>query len=127
MIPVACALIEDELGRLLIAKRPEGKCLGGLWEFPGGKLENGESPEMALRRELREELRIETEILEVLEPVEHHYDKFSICLIPCRTKILAGIPYPTEHSEIAWLHPGQIDLENLAPADIPILAKISSS
>ena len=127
MIPVACALIEDELGRLLIAKRPEGKCLGGLWEFPGGKLENGESPEMALRRELREELRIETEILEVLEPVEHHYDKFSIYLIPCRTKILAGIPDPTEHSEIAWLHLDQIDVNTLAPADIPILAKISSS
>ena len=127
MIPVACALIEDELGRLLIAKRAEGKCLGGLWEFPGGKLEIGESPEMALMRELREELRIETEVLEVLEPVEHHYDKFSICLIPCRTKILAGIPDPTEHSEIAWLHLGQIDVNTLAPADIPILAKISSS
>jgi 8-oxo-dGTP diphosphatase len=127
MITVACALIEDELGRLLIAKRPVGKCLGGLWEFPGGKLENGESPDMALRRELREELRIETEILEVLEPVEHHYEKFSIRLIPCRAKILAGTPDPTEHSEIAWHHPDQIDVSTLAPADIPILAQVPRS
>lgn len=126
MILVACAVIQDELGRLLIARRPEGKCLGGFWEFPGGKLEDGESPADALRRELREELQIDTEISDVLEPVEHHYENFSIRLIPCRTKILAGDPDPTEHSEIAWLRADQIDVKTFAPADVPILRQIST-
>jgi len=84
MIPVVCALIEDKLGRLLIAKRPERKCLGGLCEFLGGKFENGESPELALRRELREEL----------DPVEHHYENFSLRLIPCRAKSSLGFLIP---------------------------------
>jgi ADP-ribose pyrophosphatase YjhB (NUDIX family) len=60
----------------------------------GVKLENGESPEMAMRRELREELRLETEILEVLDPVEHQYEKFSIRLIPCRAKSSLGFLIP---------------------------------
>ncbi len=82
MIPVACAIIEDEVGRVLLAKRPEGKCLGGFWEFPGGKIEAGESAEAALVRELEEELLIQTQVFQKLESVEHHYEKFSIRLIP---------------------------------------------
>ena len=124
MIPVACAIIQDDHGRLLIARRPEGKCLGGFWEFPGGKLEAGESPAEALCRELREELQIEAEITEILEPVEHHYEEFSICLIPCLAKILSGKPDPTEHTEIAWLQSDEIDLNTMAPADVPILRQI---
>lgn len=125
MIPVACAIIQDDHGRLLIARRPEGKCLAGFWEFPGGKLEAGESPAEALCRELREELRIETEITDILEAVEHDYEEFSVRLIPCIAKILAGKPEPTEHTEIAWLQPDQIDLNTMAPADVPILRQIA--
>ena len=125
MIPVACAIIQDDHGRLLIARRPEGKCLAGFWEFPGGKLEAGESPAEALCRELREELRIETEITDMLEEVEHDYEEFSVRLIPCIAKILAGKPEPTEHTEIAWLQPDQIDLNTMAPADVPILRQIT--
>lgn len=125
MIPVACAIIQDDHGRLLIARRPEGKCLAGFWEFPGGKLEAGESPAEALCRELREELRIETEITDMLEEVEHDYEEFSVRLIPCIAKILAGKPEPTEHTEIAWLQPDQIDLNTMAPADVPILRQIA--
>ena len=89
MISVVCAIIEDEAGRYLLAKRPEGKCLGGFWEFPGGKLEQGETIEAALIRELQEELGIQTEVFEILEKVEHHNEKSSIRLIPCRARILS--------------------------------------
>lgn len=136
MIKVVCGVIENELGQLLIARRPEGKSLGGFWEFPGGKIEEGESPEAALRRELQEELLIETEIFQVLPPVEHHYHSslppspdtvphpISILLIPCRARIVSGVPHPTEHSEIAWRSPSEIDVSTLAPADIPILRSL---
>jgi 8-oxo-dGTP diphosphatase len=125
MIPVACALIADELGRYLLAKRPSGKPLAGFWEFPGGKLEDGESVAEALSRELQEELAIETEVFQTLEPVEHHYENLSICLIPCRAKILSGTPTPLEHSEFGWFRVGEIDVETLAPADVPVLAMIA--
>ena len=126
MISVVCAIIEDEAGRFLLAKRPEGKCLGGFWEFPGGKLEEGESIEAALVRELQEELLIQTEIFQILEMVEHHYEKSSIRLIPCRTRILSGIPTALEHSEIGWFSVHQIDRSSLAPADVPILAMLAT-
>jgi len=126
MIPVACALIQDDVGRLLIARRPEGKALAGFWEFPGGKIEIGESPADALERELNEELLIETEVFEILDPVEHHYRDFSIRLIPCRARILSGVPVPVEHSEIAWVSIDEIAVDLLAPADVPILAQIVS-
>ena len=126
MIPVVCAIIEDEAGRFLLAKRPEGKCHGGFWEFPGGKLEEGESVEAALIRELQEELLIQTEIVQILQPVEYHYEKSSICLIPCRARILSGIPTALEHSEIGWLSAHQIDRSSLAPADVPVLAMLTA-
>jgi 8-oxo-dGTP diphosphatase len=125
MISVVCAIIEDEAGRFLLAKRPEEKCLGGFWEFPGGKLEEGESVEAALIRELQEELLIQAEVFQILEPVEYHYEKSSICLIPCRARILSGIPTALEHSEIGWFSVHEIDRSNLAPADVPILAMLA--
>lgn len=124
MICVTCAIIENENGRVLLAKRAEGKSLGGFWEFPGGKIEAGESAEAALVRELEEELLIQTQVLQTLEAVEHHYEKFSIRLIPCRAKILAGVPTPTEHSEIGWFPLQEIAIETLAPADVPILGQL---
>jgi 8-oxo-dGTP diphosphatase len=124
MIPVACAIIEDAEGRILLAKRPEGKCLGGFWEFPGGKIETGESASDALVRELVEELLIQTEVTQALDPVEHHYEEFSIRLIPCRAKILSGIPTPTEHSDLGWFPIQEIPIETLAPADVPVLEQL---
>jgi 8-oxo-dGTP diphosphatase len=126
MISVVCAIIEDEAGRFLLAKRPEGKCHGGFWEFPGGKLEEGESIEAALVRELQEELLIQTEVFQILEMVEHHYEKSSIRLIPCRARILSGIPTALEHSEIGWFSVHQIDRSSLAPADVPVLAMLTA-
>ena len=124
MISVACAIIQDSAGRFLLARRPDGKSLAGFWEFPGGKLESGESALEALCRELKEELLVETLVFERLESVEHHYDNFTICLIPCRARILSGVLTPTEHSEIGWFHIKDIDLNSLAPADVPILSQI---
>ena len=126
MISVVCAIIEDEAGRFLLAKRPEGKCLGGFWEFPGGKLEEGESIEAALVRELQEELLIQTEIFQILEVVEHHYEKSSNRLIPCRARILSGVPTALEHSEIGWFSNHEVDRSALAPADVPILAMLAT-
>ena len=124
MISVVCAIIEDDAGNYLLAKRPEGKCLGGFWEFPGGKLEQGEKIEAALIRELQEELLIQTEVFEILEKVEHHDEKFSIRLIPCRARILSGIPTALEHSELGWFSTHEIDRSTLAPADVPVLAML---
>ena len=126
MISVVCAIIEDDAGSYLLAKRPEGKCLGGFWEFPGGKLEQGEKIEAALIRELQEELLIQTEVFEILEKVEHHDEKFSIRLIPCRARILSGVPTALEHSEIGWFSVHEIDRSSLAPADVPILAMLAT-
>lgn len=126
MIPVVCAIIEDEAGRFLLAKRPEGKCHGGFWEFPGGKLEEGESIEAALVRELQEELLIQTEVFQILKMVEHHDEKSSIRLIPCRARILSGVPKALEHSEIGWFSVHQIDRSSLAPADVPVLAMLTA-
>ena len=125
MISVVCAIIENEAGRFLLAKRPEGKCLGGFWEFPGGKLEEGESLEAALIRELQEELLIQTEVFQILEPVEYQYEKSSIRLIPCRARILSGVPTALEHSEIGWFSNYEIDRSILAPADVPILGMLA--
>ena len=124
MIEVVCALIQDNAGRFLLAKRAIGKTLGGFWEFPGGKLEAGETPADALSRELREELLIEIDVLELMDSVEHHYEKFSIRLIPCRAKILTGVPTPIEHSDLGWFQIQEIDVDTLAPADVPILRQL---
>lgn len=123
-VSVACAVLQDAEGRFLLAKRPHGKSLAGFWEFPGGKIEPHEDTSTALIRELREELLIETEVLGVLEAVHHDYTDFSICLNPCRVRILSGTPTPVEHSEITWFSPGDIDLATLAPADVPILHQL---
>jgi len=124
MTQVTCAIIEDASGRVLLAKRPEGKCLGGFWEFPGGKIEMGETAETALIRELEEELLIQTQVVQTLESVDYHYDNFSIQLTPCRAKILAGVPTATEHSDIGWFPIHEIVIEKLAPADVPVLAQL---
>lgn len=121
MIDVVAGLILDEAGRLLACRRPEGKHLGGKWEFPGGKLEEGEDAAAALVRELEEELGIVVIAGELLTPVVWDYGKGPICLHPIVCRIAAGEPHPHEHSEIRWC--GREDLGGLdwAAADVPIL------
>ncbi len=121
--PVVCALIVKE-GRVLVAKRPEGKRLAGYWEFPGGKMEAGESAEMALIREIQEELGCKVENLHPGPAVTFAYEWGAILLFPfvCRLQANSPAPIAHEHTEIAWLLPCDLAGVDLAPADLPVLA-----
>jgi 8-oxo-dGTP diphosphatase len=121
MIDVVFGVIEDDHGRLLACRRPQGKQLAGLWELPGGKLEHGESPAAALRRELHEELAVEVEVGAALATVEHDYGDFAIRLLPLRCRITAGDPRPHEHAEIRWVARAEITALEWAAADVPVL------
>ena len=123
MIQVVCGLIDDGGGRVLACRRPEGKHLGGLWEFPGGKVEPGESPEAALVRELCEELGIETEVTGALTPVVWDYVRGPIRLIPFFCRIVSGTPQPHEHDALEWVDAAGCDRLHWAAADGPILAE----
>jgi 8-oxo-dGTP diphosphatase len=125
MIDVVAGLILDDAGRLLACKRPEGKHLGGKWEFPGGKLEPGEDPAAALIRELEEELGILVlvETGTTLTPVVWDYGRGPIRLHPLLCHIASGEPHPHEHSEIRWCAPNELAELDWAEADVPILAE----
>lgn len=123
MIRVVAGLIEGDQGRLLACRRPEGKHLAGKWEFPGGKIEAGESPNEALVRELNEELGVMVEVRGGLTPVVHDYGRGPIELIPLRCRILSGAPEPSEHSELRWCDAKALGELDLAAADLPILAE----
>lgn len=118
----AVALIDGD-GRILLAKRRETGFLGGLWEFPGGKLETGETPEETVIRELREELGIETwgNCLAPLTFASHAYDSFHLLmpLFVCRK--WKGIPKPLVHESLAWVRAGELRNYPMPPADRPIL------
>ena len=117
---VTCALIERDQ-KVLVAQRPEGKALAGKWEFPGGKIDDGESPETCLLREILEELGCEIEITSALSPVTHPYSKGTIELIPFRCRIKSGTPQALEHTAIQWMDPAHLSQLDLAEADQPIL------
>jgi 8-oxo-dGTP diphosphatase len=122
---VACALVDADR-RVLIAQRPEGKQLAGLWEFPGGKIEAGETPEAALIRELREELDIETKeaCLAPLTFASHTYDDWHLMmpLYVCRN--WQGTPVTKEHSALKWVRPQKLHDYPMPPADIPLIAPL---
>ncbi|TNF22394.1 MAG: (deoxy)nucleoside triphosphate pyrophosphohydrolase [Rhodobacteraceae bacterium] len=118
----AVALIDPE-GRVLLAQRPEGKAMAGLWEFPGGKVEPGESPEHALIRELHEELGIDTwaSCLAPLTFASHAYESFHLLmpLFVCRK--WQGIPQPHEGQVLKWVRPERLRDYPMPPADIPLI------
>jgi 8-oxo-dGTP diphosphatase len=124
VVLVAAAALVDVDGRVLIAKRPADKHMAGLWEFPGGKVHDGETPEAAVIRELHEELGIETRN-SCLAPVafaSHGYDTFHLLmpLFACRT--WAGTPRALEHAELAWVRPARLRDYPMPPADEPLVA-----
>lgn len=118
----ACALVDAD-NRVLIAQRPEGKSMAGLWEFPGGKVEAGETPEMALVRELKEELGITTWIscLAPLSFASHTYDDFHLLmpLFVCRK--WEGQLISAEHQEIKWVRANRLRDYEMPPADEPLI------
>lgn len=119
ILEVVCGLIERQ-GQVLACLRPAEKHLGNLWEFPGGKVDAGESRHSALHRELMEELGVSVRIVSALEPVLWKYDEVTICLHPFRCEIESGSPIPTEHQEIRWCAPEELEALDWAQADIPI-------
>ncbi len=124
MIDVVCGVIRNPAGEFLACQRPAGKHLSGLWEFPGGKVDTGESPEAALVRELREELAVEVETGEALAPVVWHYADRSIRLLPLYCRISQGEPRALEHAALRWCRPEEFHLLCWAEADVPVLREI---
>jgi len=125
LLVAACALVDAD-GRVLIAQRPEGKTMAGLWEFPGGKVEDGESPEETLIRELREELGIETKeaCLAPLTFASHDYQDFHLVmpLFVCRR--WQGLAKGREGQALKWVRPAELRQYPMPPADAPLIAPL---
>ena len=126
MIEVVCGVIENAAGQFLACLRPEGKHLGGLWEFPGGKVDPGESPESALVRELLEELAVRVEVGSPLSPVIWNYGERTIRLLPFRCRIISGELRAVEHEQLLWCLPENFNDLIWAAADVPILREIAA-
>jgi 8-oxo-dGTP diphosphatase len=118
----AVALIDVD-GRVLLAQRPEGKSLAGLWEFPGGKVEAGESPEVALIRELKEELGIDTwsSCLAPLTFASHAYDDFHLLMPLFACRRWEGVPEGKEGQNLAWARVSDFSKYPMPPADVPLI------
>ncbi|MCB1563829.1 MAG: (deoxy)nucleoside triphosphate pyrophosphohydrolase [Alphaproteobacteria bacterium] len=123
---VSAAALVDESGRVLIAQRPKGKPMAGLWEFPGGKVKTGETPEFALMRELREELGIETRPC-CFHPVafaSHSYTDFHLLMPLFACRVWEGVPAAKEHTDLAWVKPQDILAYPMPAADIPLVGTL---
>ena len=122
LLVVACALVDAD-NRVLVAQRPADKQLGGLWEFPGGKLEPGERPEDALVRELKEELGITTKVpcLAPLTFASHAYDDFHLLMPLYVCRRWEGTPESREGQALKWLRPAALRDLPMPPADIPLI------
>lgn len=122
LLVCACALIDAD-GRVLLSQRPPGKQLAGLWEFPGGKMEPGETPEETLIRELREEIGIETQIacLAPLTFASHSYDSFHLLMPLYVCRRFTGIPTPREGQVLKWVRPKAMRDYPMPPADAPLI------
>jgi len=125
LLVVACALVDKE-GRVLVAQRPAGKSMAGLWEFPGGKMEAGETPEAALIRELKEELSIDVTAacLAPLSFASHAYDAFHLLMPLYVCRKWEGQIVPREGQAVSWKKPRALFDMAMPPADIPLIAAL---
>lgn len=123
LVLVAAVALVDADGRVLIARRPEGKPMAGLWEFPGGKVEDGERPELALIRELKEELDIDvTEAcLAPLTFASHAYEKFHLLMPLYVCRRWKGMVSAREAQELKWVKPNRLRDHPMPPADEPLI------
>lgn len=122
---VVTAAIIIRNGSVLLARRGPGDPLAGKWEFPGGKLEDGETPEACLARELDEELSVRASIGELFAESAFHHGSRQLRLLAFHATITAGTPTPSVHSELAWVDPRGLPLFDLLPADVPIAQKLA--
>lgn len=124
-IDVVGAVIVDD-GRVLCAQRGPDGTLAGLWEFPGGKIEEGEAPEDALTREIREELDCSISVGSKITTTAHEYDFGVVTLTTFYCELASGTPHANEHAKIDWFTPKELASLDWAPADIPAVDIISS-
>lgn len=123
LLAVAAAILVNTEGEILLAQRPAGKAMAGLWEFPGGKIETGETPEAALVREMAEELGI-TITLDNLTPftfASHSYENIHLLMPLYLCRLWNGTPIPQEGQELAWVHPENLGDYPMPPADLPLI------
>ena len=125
-ILVVAVVLIDRDGRVLLSQRPSGKSMAGLWEFPGGKVENGEVPEEALIRELKEELGIDTwcSCLAPLSFASHSYEDFHLLMPVFVCRKWVGSPTPMEGQALKWVNRDKLKDYSMPPADIPMIAVI---
>ena len=123
VVLVAAVALIDADGRVLLAQRPPGKSMAGLWEFPGGKVEAGETPEAALIRELTEELGIDTQAscLAPLTFASHSYDDFHLLMPLYACRKWAGVPRALEGQTLAWAAPRDLRSYPMPAADLPLI------
>lgn len=126
LILVSAVALIDIDGRILLAQRPAGKSMAGLWEFPGGKVEQGETPEAALVRELQEELGINTwkSCLAPLTFASHAYDDFHLLMPVFACRKWEGTPQPKEGQTLKWAKVSELKKYPMPPADIPLIAML---
>jgi 8-oxo-dGTP diphosphatase len=125
VLVAACALVDAD-GRVLLAQRPEGKTLAGLWEFPGGKIENGERPEQSLIRELKEELGISVkeDCLAPLTFASHAYAEFHLLMPLYVCRRWEGTVTALEGQKLAWVRPNRLRDYEMPPADVPLISHL---
>jgi len=122
LLVAACALVDVD-GRVLIAQRPAGKTMAGLWEFPGGKVETGETPEATLVRELGEEIGVTTSeaCLAPLTFASHAYPDFHLLMPLYVCRRWSGVPEPREGQALKWVMPVKLRDYPMPPADLPLI------
>jgi 8-oxo-dGTP diphosphatase len=123
LVLVVAAALVDKDGRVLLAERPSGKSMAGLWEFPGGKLQPGEAPEVGLVRELREELGIDTatSCLAPLAFASHRYERFHLLMPLYVCRVWQGIARAREGQRLKWVRPAELRDYPMPPADAPLI------
>jgi 8-oxo-dGTP diphosphatase len=123
LLVAACALVDSD-HRVLLARRPEGKPMAGLWEFPGGKVHDDETPEACVIRELEEELGLDVtaNCLAPLTFASYDYDEFHLLMPLFVCRVWQGMPQPREGQTIKWLRPRDMSVYPMPPADLPLVA-----
>lgn len=127
MINVVAAIITNEKGQILIAQRNLRKSQGGLWEFPGGKIEPNEIQEQAIIREIKEELNMDIKCESYFDEQIHKYPDKTIKLIALNCTMINNNYQLNEHEAIAWVYPYELEKYKFAPADLPIVRKLNNT